>query len=91
LAVLLTPLSTPPGALVVSTSTTDELTTCSAGDGVSDAVVVIDGDVVEVGEIVIEDDGVRVADDPPDGVCEFDGVFEGVTLGVGVGVAATMP
>jgi len=77
-AVADTPLSTPPGALVVSTSTTVEPSTCGGcGDTVPDTVGVTDP--VPDGVSVCE--GVCDSDEPCDGVCdgvaEFDGVCDG--------------
>ena len=75
-----TPESTPPGALVVSMSTTDEPTTCGAAVGIADGVPV--RDTVEVRVPVSDAVGER------EGVAEL--VGGGVALGevpkVGEGV-----
>jgi len=101
LCVPLTPLRTPPGALVVSTRTTVEPTTCAAAVGKAVPVTVGEGDwdaVFEgVGELVRDGvaelvcDGVDESEEPPEGVCEFDGVCDGEGGTATYETTATLP
>ena len=67
-----TPESTPPGALVVSRSTTDEPTTCGAADGSAEPLRDRVGDIEGVPLLVGDPEGVPLrvgdADLVPDGV-----------------------
>jgi hypothetical protein len=105
LAVFETPERTPPGAVVVSTSTTVELSTCgccvASGVGVKDSVGddERDGETVPLGEgdagIVGVTDGVTVKDfdavPVPDAAAPVLGVCVGVYDGDGVIDICTTP
>ncbi len=92
-----TPLSLPPGAVVVSTNTMVELPNCSWGveevEGVKVGVTVVDFVTVGLGDGVVERltveevVGVLVPEEPPLGV----GVSELLAVGVGLGEGSTMP
>jgi len=86
-AVLLTPLSMPPGAVVVSTSTMVELPNCSWGveeeEGVKVGVTVVDLVAVTLGDTLGVGEGVPEGDAPGDTVP--------LLLGVGLGEGSTMP
>ena len=106
-AVALAPLSTPPGALVVSTSTTAEPATCGAAVGKDEPLPVGVGDTdlvplgvgdtdlvpLGVGELEPVDDGVEDGELVNDCVAADDEPAEadGVALGVGDADAATTP
>ena len=95
----LTPERSPPGALVVSTSTTDEPSVCGGGVLVALGVLLRDVDRVGVPDTVDDRDGVGIGvsaadgdaetlserDAPADGVCVS--VIGGVCVCVGVGPA----
>jgi hypothetical protein len=87
LAVFETPERTPPGAVVVSTSTTVELPTCgccvASGVRVNVAVGEVDLVAVTLGVCVSVIDGVALPDAPELGVAVLDGV--------GLGVGCTIP
>jgi len=90
-AVADTPLSTPPGALVVSTSTTVEPSTCGCGVagavGVIDVVPELDGVIDAVGEGEREPVGVPLGDGDTGSVGVPVRVPDAVALDVGVALA----